>query len=95
MRAGGRIELVTAGGGLDQGVHTYSALDVTGPWTDDGGRYRPHVPPGTFAYNPLVHSLGDGHVELSYKIASLDPDNSAPATPDAMRPRFADVTGCI
>jgi hypothetical protein len=68
---------------------------VTGPWEDDGGAYKPHVPPGTFAYNPLLHPLAGGHFELSYNVAPLDPDHASPATPDAMRPRFADVTGCI
>jgi hypothetical protein len=95
FRDHGRIELVTSGRGLDAGVHTYSAPAVTGPWEDDGGPYKPDVPLGTFAYNPLVHSRAHGHFELSYNIASLDPDHSTPPTPDAMRPRFADVTGCI
>ena len=94
-RNGREIVLVTAGGGLDQGVHTYFAHDVTGPWTDDGGRYKPNVPPGTFAYNPLLHPLRTGGFELSYNVAPLHPGQGPPATPDAMLPRFADVTGCI
>src|SRR3954447_3319401 len=95
VRDHGRIALVTAGGGLDAAVHTYSAPRVTGPWEDDGGGYRLHVQPGTFAYNPLLHPLAHRRFELSYNLASVDPDAGAPATPDAMRPRFADVTGCI